>query len=267
MDSAGRPHHGNMTTVAPSCSCSMSTPGPVLATAGGPVSADVPPRPPSSAEALAALVAAADQIRGVADALLTGARLGGGPAPPTQTAPAAAAATATRPSTPVAKKPPPTAKAPSPAAKAPPPAAPAPPSAPGKQKAIEPVGAAKVTSHYGEIASIRNGIPHRGIDFAAPTGTPIKAAADGKVVEAGANSVSGNYVIIDHGNGLSTMYGHQSQLLTKRGAIVKQGDVIGKVGSTGIATGPHLHFTVYEGDLAKRKHVDPAPFLNGSRLL
>lgn len=88
------------------------------------------------------------------------------------------------------------------------------------------------------------GYGHRGIDVAAPTGTAIKAAAGGTVVTSGWNNSYGYMIIISHGNGVQTVYGHCSQLLVSRGQKVGQGQVIGKVGSTGNSTGPHLHLEV-----------------------
>ncbi len=85
---------------------------------------------------------------------------------------------------------------------------------------------------------------HRGLDIAAPTGTPIHAAAAGTVTTAGWNSSYGNLVIISHGNGIQTVYAHSSQLLVKVGQKVTQGQVIAKVGSTGNSTGPHLHLEI-----------------------
>jgi murein DD-endopeptidase MepM/ murein hydrolase activator NlpD len=83
---------------------------------------------------------------------------------------------------------------------------------------------------------------HAGVDFGVGTGTPIVAAGDGVVVSAGWLGGYGNAVIIDHGGGVATLYGHQSRLAVGSGASVSRGEVIGYVGSTGMSTGPHLHF-------------------------
>ena len=84
--------------------------------------------------------------------------------------------------------------------------------------------------------------PHRGTDYAAPRGTPVYAAGDGRVVDAGYTRPNGNYVFIQHGEGFKTHYLHLNKKRVKRGDRVKQGQVIGTVGSTGAATGPHLHY-------------------------
>ena len=84
--------------------------------------------------------------------------------------------------------------------------------------------------------------PHRGTDYAAPRGTPVYAAGDGRVVEAGYTRPNGNYIFIQHGEQFVTHYLHLHRLKVKKGTKVKQGQVIGTVGSTGAATGPHLHY-------------------------
>lgn len=99
---------------------------------------------------------------------------------------------------------------------------------------------------------------HSGQDFSALTGSPIHAAAGGRVIVAGPNPSYGNRVEIDHGNGLVTRYAHASKLLVKVGDVVLPGQEIAKVGSTGRSTGPHLHFEVlYHGEF-----VDPQNFLS-----
>ncbi len=98
---------------------------------------------------------------------------------------------------------------------------------------------------------------HAGMDMAAPKGTPIYAAETGVVIIAQSWSGYGNCVIIDHGGGLWTLYGHMSEILAKKGDTVKRGEKIGLVGSTGQSTGNHLHFEVRKNS----EPVDPAPYL------
>jgi murein DD-endopeptidase MepM/ murein hydrolase activator NlpD len=84
---------------------------------------------------------------------------------------------------------------------------------------------------------------HRGVDYAAPTGTPIKAAGDGKIIHRGGKGGYGNTVILQHGGNITTLYAHLSRFAKARnGSRVRQGEIIGYVGATGLATGPHLHY-------------------------
>ena len=96
---------------------------------------------------------------------------------------------------------------------------------------------------------------HHGVDIGAPTGTPIQAVRDGEVSFAGERWTHGQLVIIDHGGGYESCYAHQSELDVVEGDWVTAGQIIGRVGSTGASTGPHLHFEIRrDGD-----SVDPAP--------
>jgi murein DD-endopeptidase MepM/ murein hydrolase activator NlpD len=96
---------------------------------------------------------------------------------------------------------------------------------------------------------------HNGLDLAAATGDPVKAAAKGRVVLAGLSGESGNLIRIDHGNGLSTAYAHLSGIDVRVGDCVGEGQVIGLAGSTGLSAEPMLHFEV----VSAGNHVDPAP--------
>lgn len=103
-----------------------------------------------------------------------------------------------------------------------------------------------VTSGYGMRMHpiLRERRMHTGIDIGAPYGTPIRAAAAGRVIRADYYSGYGNCVILDHGGGMATLYAHCSAILVSVGQDVGQGDVIARVGATGLATGPHLHFEI-----------------------
>jgi len=87
---------------------------------------------------------------------------------------------------------------------------------------------------------------HNGLDFPAPYGTAVRSTGTGVVVEAGWKGSFGNAVVVDHGYGYRTLYGHMSKLLVEVGARVERGDVIGLVGSTGRSTGSHVHYSVYQ---------------------
>ena len=104
---------------------------------------------------------------------------------------------------------------------------------------------------------------HTGLDFAAPVGTPIRAAAGGRVIEAQHDGAYGLALKIDHGQGLVTRYAHSSEILVRPGELVRRGQTVARVGSTGRSTGPHLHFEV----LLEGVQQDPARFLAlGERL-
>jgi murein DD-endopeptidase MepM/ murein hydrolase activator NlpD len=102
---------------------------------------------------------------------------------------------------------------------------------------------------------------HKGIDYAAPTGTPIWAAGDGRIQFAGRKGGYGNAVMIDHGKGVSTLYGHMSRFgkSARSGRSVKQGDIIGYVGTTGASTGPHLHYEYRVKGVHKNPATIPLP--------
>jgi murein DD-endopeptidase MepM/ murein hydrolase activator NlpD len=99
---------------------------------------------------------------------------------------------------------------------------------------------------------------HMGIDFSARIGDPVLAAAGGVVSFAGVKNGYGNVVEVDHGNGYSTLYGHNSRLVVRVGDIVRAGQQLAKAGSTGRSTGPHVHFEVH----VNGRPVNPRPFLD-----
>lgn len=123
-----------------------------------------------------------------------------------------------------------------------------------KGRFLKPVNG-RISSGYGMRPHPVSGIykMHTGIDIAAPYGTPIKAGGDGKVVSQGWRGGYGNTVIIDHGGGVATLYAHCSRFAVSAGTVVKQGQTIAYVGSTGTSTGNHVHFEVRIGG----KPVDP----------
>jgi murein DD-endopeptidase MepM/ murein hydrolase activator NlpD len=102
---------------------------------------------------------------------------------------------------------------------------------------------------------------HTGIDFGAPYGAPIVASANGQVASAGWDGGYGKAVRINHGAGLTTLYGHMSRVAVAPGQAVAAGQVIGYIGSTGLSTGPHLHYELHRGG----QRIDPASFRHVTR--
>jgi murein DD-endopeptidase MepM/ murein hydrolase activator NlpD len=123
---------------------------------------------------------------------------------------------------------------------------------------VTPIDGARLSSGYGKRRHPILGYSrmHQGLDFAAPTGTPIMAAGDGVVEYAGRKGNYGNYIRLRHPNEYHTVYAHMSRFASgiRQGARVKQGEIIGYVGSTGLSTGPHLHYEVHH----RGSHVNPA---------
>lgn len=132
----------------------------------------------------------------------------------------------------------------------------------GTGKFIWPVDSNVVTSPFG---SRNTGIAgastnHKGVDLKAPTGAKIYAADTGTVITSALSSSYGNYVVIDHGNGYTTLYGHMSKRAVKQGDKVTKGQVIGYSGATGIAKGPHCHFEIWDHG----NRVNPLKFFDSS---
>ncbi|WP_210398019.1 OapA family protein [Motiliproteus sediminis] len=127
-----------------------------------------------------------------------------------------------------------------------------------------PVDFARISSRYNPNRKhpiFKTNRPHRGVDYAAPTGTPIKASGDGKVILAGRKGGYGKTVILQHGERYTTLYAHMSRIKPgmKRGKRVKQGETIGYVGSTGYATGPHLHYEFRVSGVHRNPLTVPLP--------
>lgn len=116
-----------------------------------------------------------------------------------------------------------------------------------------------VTSNYGSRVSPFTGTPqhHTGMDIANRIGTPVAASADGIVVQAGRDTNLGKFVVVSHGYGVKTTYGHLSETLVKPGQKVKRGAQIGQMGNTGRSTGPHLHYAVSVNGL----NVNPEKYI------
>lgn len=113
----------------------------------------------------------------------------------------------------------------------------------------------QITANYGDISSLFSGpdSSHTGIDISAVTGTKISATASGEIIYSGYSEGFGYHIIIRHSKSISSVYAHCSELLYKQGTFVNKGDVIALVGSSGKATGPHLHFEF----LSNGKSIDP----------
>ena len=132
---------------------------------------------------------------------------------------------------------------------------------PGMRPLGWPVAGTAIGSGFGvrEHPILGGPRPHRGVDLPAPSGTPVRAAADGTIRFRGRNGKYGRFIRLDHGFGLETAYGHLRGYARdlRRGTRVRRGEVIGYVGSSGLSTGPHLHYEVRMNGRA----VDPLPFL------
>jgi murein DD-endopeptidase MepM/ murein hydrolase activator NlpD len=133
--------------------------------------------------------------------------------------------------------------------------------APIKPRGSEPAAAGLQWPVHGKIGSPfgarRGGRTHRGVDILAPPGTPVVAAAAGRVTFDGRMRGYGNTIVVEHGDGLETRYAHLRRSLVREGDRVEQGQTIGEVGTSGNATTPHLHFEVHEGRIA----TNPLPLL------
>ena len=126
-------------------------------------------------------------------------------------------------------------------------------------------GPAEITSGYGARVDpfVKRLAMHAGVDFRGESGDPVVASAAGTVVSAERHRAYGLMVEIDHGNGLSTRYAHLSAILVKEGARLSAGTVLGKIGSTGRSTAPHLHYEVrLHGD-----PIDPRRYIRAGRAL
>lgn len=121
-----------------------------------------------------------------------------------------------------------------------------------------PLDKVHVNSFYGVVSRLRPA-GHKGIDFGAPTGTPVRATASGTVREAGRDERLGNFIVLEHAGQQRSLYAHLDSMAVGKGQTVGAGHVIGTVGETGLATGPHLHLEAFQGDL----RIDPQLVLSG----
>lgn len=126
---------------------------------------------------------------------------------------------------------------------------------------VHPPISGKVTSPYGYRSHPITGETdfHRGLDIAAAQGSDIRAALPGRVSQVGESAIYGNYITLDHGNGLTTTYCHCEQIIAQQGANLRQGELVATVGSTGISTGPHVHFEIAKNG----KYYNPAWVIDG----
>ncbi len=133
---------------------------------------------------------------------------------------------------------------------------------PKTQKMISPVADGRYTSYFGERTDpISEGYDyHKGLDIGADEGDKIRAVLDGVVISAGEDSRSGNYIFLEHKNGYVTFYCHCSKIVAEEGAVIRQGETIALVGSTGYSTGPHLHFEVR----VDNESIDPLPLIENA---
>jgi len=124
---------------------------------------------------------------------------------------------------------------------------------------IYPTTSTQITSFFGyrKDPFTRKSAYHRGVDFGGNVGDPIYATADGTVSRTGYERAMGNYIYVNHGNGMETVYMHLSKTLVKKGKQVKKGEKIGLLGSTGRSTGPHLHYEVHKNGVA----INPKPYI------
>ena len=127
---------------------------------------------------------------------------------------------------------------------------------------VRPVSGGRYSSKFGYRTNpITNEYSfHTGLDIAVPEGTKIKAAYGGQVRTVGEDNHSGKYIVITHSDGFETFYCHCSKILAEEGAVIRQGETVALVGSTGWSTGPHLHFEVRKDG----KRLNPLPILNGN---